>query len=668
MWLEQWLRPPRHLLVVFLAITLVLAGALGWLSWRLIQQDRAVVSQRLQERLDSAADLAAAALLRKQSETEDRLASLAALPDADLSVAVTEDVERLTADALLVVFGPQKVEAFPRSRLLYYPFVPPREEADPSVFARGEVFEFQQKDYARALAAFGQVASSAKEPVTRAGALLRLGRVLRKANQPGAALDTYTQLAELGPASVGGLPAELVARHARCTLLDQLDRAAELEREAHSLWLDLHSGHWQLTRAAYRFYDQEARRWFAPGGAPSDDRVIGAQSALALAAGVDSLWEVWQRIRAGTGDPADQRNLEVNNRPLLLMWRSTAERLVALVAGPRYVEVEWLATTQPLLDQGVRLALADLQGRRLVGQWASTETQQALRISADTQLPWTLQVVLVDSGALTAQLAGRIRLLLLGLATTILIVLVGTYFTARAVTRELEVARLQSNFVSAVSHEFRTPLALLRQASELLADGRVSSEERRQGYYEALRRESDRLHRLVESLLDFGRMEAGAREYRFEQVEPAALVRGVAEEFAQEAAVRGYRVEVDADGTLPLVRADREALGRALWNLLDNAVKYSPGRTTVWVGVASANGQVAIRVRDEGIGIAPAEQGQIFKKFVRAASAESAGARGTGLGLAMVHHIVSAHGGKVHVDSRPGAGSTFTFLLPAARD
>jgi signal transduction histidine kinase len=265
------------------------------------------------------------------------------------------------------------------------------------------------------------------------------------------------------------------------------------------------------------------------------------------------------------------------------------------------------------------------------------------------------------------QLAGRRPLLLTGLAIIGMVVLVGSYFIARAVTRELEVARLQSDFVSAVSHEFRTPLASICQLSELLADGRVSSERRREEYYEGLRRESQRLHRLVEGLLDFGRMEAGAREYRFEFCDPATLVRQVVEEFEAEVAGRGYRIEISVNHHVPGVRADQEALSRALWNLLDNAVKYSPHCQTIWVEADGEGDEVEIRVRDQGLGIAESEQPQIFKKFIRGGSAQAAGAKGTGLGLTMVRHIVAAHGGQVRVESQPDVGSTFTILLPAAK-
>jgi len=113
----------------------------------------------------------------------------------------------------------------------------------------------------------------------------------------------------------------------------------------------------------------------------------------------------------------------------------------------------------------------------------------------------------------------------------------------------------------------------------------------------------------------------------------------------------------------PLVKADREALAQALWNLLDNAVKYSGESAVVRVEV-EARDQVAIRVRDRGFGILPSEKDRILRKFVRGSSAKACGVKGTGIGLAMVKHIVDAHGGKVLVESEPGQGSTFTILLP----
>jgi signal transduction histidine kinase len=228
-------------------------------------------------------------------------------------------------------------------------------------------------------------------------------------------------------------------------------------------------------------------------------------------------------------------------------------------------------------------------------------------------------------------------------------------------------ARQQSDFVSAVSHEFRTPLTALRQLSELFIQGRVPSDEVRQKYYEALDRESGRLERLVEGLLKFGRMEAGAEKHQFAAIDMEDFLRKLVAEFLHHAG-RHCHVELNTNGKGLAVRADSEALGCAVWNLLDNAVKYSQENRAVWMELGRVNGSVAIRVRDQGMGIAPDDQGRIFQKFVRGAAARSLGVPGTGIGLAVAHQIVKRHGGEIQLESEPGQGSTFTVLLPAIKE
>jgi two-component system phosphate regulon sensor histidine kinase PhoR len=191
----------------------------------------------------------------------------------------------------------------------------------------------------------------------------------------------------------------------------------------------------------------------------------------------------------------------------------------------------------------------------------------------------------------------------------------------------------------------------------------VADEERRRAYFDAQFRATARLSRLVERLLDFGRMEAGAFRYHPEPIALGELVRTVVDEFEHVAATTGHRIELTIEPDLPSVFADREALAQAVWNLLDNAIKYSPGRPAVWIEVAREDGGVAIRVRDEGPGLPAEERKDLFRKFVRGSAARETGVKGTGIGLAMVDYIVRAHHGRIVVDSRPGEGSTFTILL-----
>jgi len=265
---------------------------------------------------------------------------------------------------------------------------------------------------------------------------------------------------------------------------------------------------------------------------------------------------------------------------------------------------------------------------------------------------------------LESGLIAQRRFLLLGLSVMVLFLLLGTYFIGRAIRREAEVQRMQSNFVSTVSHEFRSPITTMRQLSEMLAFNRVSSEERRQVYYETLVKETTRLQRLIEGLLNFGRMEAGARQYQFEELDAATIVERVVSEFEPHIASAGKYIETAGVDSPCLIDADPDAISVALRNLLDNAVKYSPDQPTVWVECGVERERVAIRVRDKGLGIAAAERKTIFRKFMRGSAAMTANVKGSGVGLAMVRHIVAAHGGEIVVASELGQGSTFTLLLP----
>jgi len=634
------LRRPRSILALFLAVSVVSVLALVWLSWHLLEQDRALENQRIQERLERAADLVVASIDLGLSEIENHLSPLSDLGD----------------HALPVAFGPGEIVTAPHGRLLYYPVIPRAPEASLKVFEAGEDLEFRLQNYAGAITAFSALALS-KDPLIRAGALVRLARNLRKNKQMNDALEVYEELVLLGSTPTCGDPAELVARQARCSLLNELNQLSELQHAAESLNADLQQGRWQLDRISFKFHSQEVQRWltFEP------DALAQRQSALALAAAVESLWEQWNELGRVGGDSRGRRTLWVHGQSILLLWDGTPEKLVALAACPKFLEARW---GQALRNLGVTVSLLDSDSHEVFQTSPSTSPWQALRTSSDTRLPWTLRIFSADPAGDLAQLAGRRRLLLAGLALLGLMLLMSGYFTTRAVSRELGASRLQSDFVSAVSHEFRTPLTSMRHLTDSLDRGIVSDEKRLRQYYTALAHETERLHRLVESLLNFGRMEAGAFEYRFEPVDVTFLARDIVAEFQKEFTSSGHSFELLMNDNLPQIRVDREALSLALWNLLDNAVKYSPGRPTIWIELAREGKRVAFRVRDQGPGIPVEEHRAIFNKFVRGSAARASNVKGTGVGLAIVRHTARAHGGEVQVESRPGEGSTFTILLP----
>jgi len=247
-----------------------------------------------------------------------------------------------------------------------------------------------------------------------------------------------------------------------------------------------------------------------------------------------------------------------------------------------------------------------------------------------------------------------------------LLMIGGIWLTYRNVSREMNLARLKSDFVANVSHELRTPLALIRLYAETLELGRISAKEKYQEYFRIIREESERLTALINNILDFSRIEAGRKEYEFKETDLAELVHSTLESYRFQIQQNGFAFEENISRDIPPVNVDREAIARSLLNLVNNALKYSKDDKYIGVSLYRSNGSVNLEVRDHGIGIPANEQEKIFEKFYRCGDPLVHNVKGSGLGLSLVRHIARAHGGDVLVESHPQKGSKFTIALPLA--
>jgi signal transduction histidine kinase len=245
-----------------------------------------------------------------------------------------------------------------------------------------------------------------------------------------------------------------------------------------------------------------------------------------------------------------------------------------------------------------------------------------------------------------------------------LLMLGGIFLTYRNISREMNLARLKSDFVANVSHELRTPLALIRLYAETLELGRLTSKEKYQEYFRIIREESERLTALINNILDFSRIEAGRKEYEFKETDLPQLVRSTLDSYRFQIEQNGFQFEENIAPDIPPVNVDREAIARSLLNLVNNALKYSKDRKFIGVNLYRSNGSVKLEVQDHGIGIPVDEQDKIFEKFYRCGDPLVHNIKGSGLGLSLVRHIVRAHGGEVQVESVPDEGSKFTIRLP----
>jgi len=232
----------------------------------------------------------------------------------------------------------------------------------------------------------------------------------------------------------------------------------------------------------------------------------------------------------------------------------------------------------------------------------------------------------------------------------------------RDITRFREAEEMKSTFISAISHELKTPVALIKGYAETLLreDARWDEQTIRESLT-VIQEESDRLNRLIDNLLEASRIQAGGLKLHLGDVNIPKLAEKVVEGFRHRTSIHQFHVAFPPD--FPPIVADEERIREVLENLVGNAVKYSPKGGNIWVGGWVEPKQVAVYVADQGLGIPEEEQERIFEKFYRV-ERERGRTEGAGLGLYIVKAIVEAHGGKIEVESAPGKGSKFVFKLP----
>jgi signal transduction histidine kinase len=192
----------------------------------------------------------------------------------------------------------------------------------------------------------------------------------------------------------------------------------------------------------------------------------------------------------------------------------------------------------------------------------------------------------------------------------------------------------------------------------------VKDANKKQQYYESITQESERLSRLIENILDFSKIEAGMKEYEFSETDVADMCEDVLSRFEAQVAPLGFAVDSDISQDLPRISVDKEALSRALFNLLDNAAKYSGSSRTIQYRAWADRDSMYLCVKDQGIGIKKEDQDRIFDKFFRSSEIQDSSIKGSGIGLTLVAHIVMAHGGELNLESVEGKGTEVKIQLP----
>lgn len=339
-----------------------------------------------------------------------------------------------------------------------------------------------------------------------------------------------------------------------------------------------------------------------------------------------------------------------------------------------------------------RVNVVDEEGRLIYGPSLGTGEFTVAVPFPTTLYDWRVQVSPLASEELAARVQSRRLLEITMVSLSCIIIVVAALAILLVAEKERRISRLKSEFVANVSHELKTPLALVRMFAEMLQSGRVATAAKQKEYLDIIVRESERLSALIENVLDFARLERGRGNYEFADGDVGEAVTRAANVYRYRAEREGIRVVLDIEPGLPRAPIDERAIQLAVVNLVDNALKYAPDGDELVVRARSTRDRggdsVRIDVVDHGPGIAPEDRNRIFERFIRlpgtrkdeASEGRHSSAsppRGSGIGLALVKHIAESHGGRAWVESRSSqetdggdpspSGSTFSFTIPVQK-
>lgn len=649
--------------------------ALLFLGLQSVQRQRqAVVSltasnvrlsgERLVAELERRVNQLAEACLRdgELARTQGSLSAPMAPDEARRLRLLLEDIEKRhpIADQLFVIQADTV-----RYPILQAPEARPLEEdlaLDASVagrrfgtlFAEAERLELLEGRPREALASYRECSELSVADRLKAVALARVARCARKLGERQAAEAAYGRLAErYGDLSDGfHRPYALVAG---LELYDLKKARGEEERGVlAALQADLAAGRWDLSADQADYFLAQLRER-APQ-LPDPNRETGYLRRLELARALQ------ERFRA----PPSLRDGEIYSaaftykaRPHQIQYTRVApEALVGLDVNLPWVEARLLP--QASADAGLSRGQIVRVAQRGSGEASAVQAG----IPFQTLFPfWELSLTAAPAGPGSPS---PVRDVAVFAGSTVLVLCVlglGVLLLLRDVSRETQLNRLRSDFVSGVSHELKTPLTLIRLYTETLLDEEQFRREERKGFYQIILRESERLTHLIERALDFSRVDRREKQYHLEEGDLAPFIAQTVQVYGDYLKRRGFTVETSLANSLPSVGFDPDAVAQAVVNLLDNAAKYSGDSKFVGVRLMAEDSAVVFEVEDHGIGVSADEHEKIFQQFYR--SQTRSGKGGYGLGLFLVKHIMDAHGGRVEVESEAGRGSRFRLVFPA---
>jgi len=563
---------------------------------------------------------------------------------------------------------------------------------------RAEAYEFEQKRYDTAISLYRELFDQSQDENLKAQMLANLARSQVKKKDYGSAIKYYKMIIEDYKFSLSSskLPLAVISGLQIVSCYRELGDPENAMETSLTLYRNICDKTWDLTEAQFKTYCSMVNE--AISGIVSETQNESPEQEFSQ--DLDQLkilykerieqWramkdieqeiipELKRRIARSSYSPSSPLfyGKTINDTPYLIASVVLPDGADADFAGLIGVNADHAYLIDKVLQQlienmqfseNTNVVISDLAGRPLLGKKdISTELATITEFFDYNFPPWKIEFF----RSKTSGLAGihlRKSFYFWTIVVLLIVLTFGAALIMRTVSHEMGVLKIKSDFVSSVSHEFKTPLTAIKTLVERLQGGKVQDKAKMNQYFSVIAQNTDKLTRLVGNILDFSKIEEGKREYDFVETDVALLVSRQIQELQKDELRKDVSIQTFIQENIPQLPVDREALSQAINNLLDNAVKFSPDKKEIAVHLSKDEENIILEVKDFGIGIPPDEWDKIFDKFYQGKNALKQTVKGTGLGLTLVKHTVDAHGGRVSVKSKVGEGSRFSLIFPIAR-
>ena len=698
----------KKILILFLLGVGLPSLLLGYLAFRGIQNDRALLEKERLNEHRRIAELVTNSIKNNIFKVEQAFLNTISNRKETSRPEFLHSLEGLKNQHPLVeeIFLFQNITEirFPIAKLLFLPndstqpfSAPSRVPSLSRKIRSAQQLEFQQKRYREALISYQQAFEQVSDHKEKGELLSAVARVQKKSTLFNDAIKSYETIAQdFSQVRIAdGIPLGLSSRFELGLMFLTISDSLSSIKTFIELYKTLVNREWTLEKAQFEFFAQNIKKSiddiFSQESLPS--QVLSYKSTFQkflsrenkkrkiteklLVFQESAVTDLQARVPLNVGDSPESRNrfiLEIGRNSYLVSFLSQSawngnqtNGIWGLLLNAGYLKENLLQKSLQRLvtSEETEWIVRERDGQAILASENTPSGSLTVKTNFEGNFPgWFIEFYQKDPLLFETFLFSRrgvyfYMFLLIGG-----ILIFGLILTVRTVAHELELAKMKSDFVSTISHEFKSPLTSIRQLAEMLQAGRVPSEGRRQKYYDTLLEQSERLSFLVDNVLNFAKMEEGRIEFEFERIDIGNLLQEIVSTIQDRVRHGGFGIQIEIEKSLPLIMVDGSAISQAVTNLIDNAIKFSGETKRIVVQSFTESQYLIISVKDFGVGIKKEEIDKIFDRFYRGGDELTRTVKGSGLGLTLVKQIVEAHHGTVHVESEPGQGSTFKIRLP----